>query len=227
MKVSQKIIELKAVSKSFVQASCVYKVFEGVDFVVNPGEIISIVGHSGSGKSTLLHILGLLDLSTSGKVIVNGIDTSSLGDDKLTELRGKYLGFIYQYHHLLPEFSAIENLKITKMIGSDDKPSYNELMELLSRFDLTKKAQNYPSQLSGGERQRVAIARAMVNKPRVILADEPTGNLDQENANIVLDFFLENVKRENIAAIIVTHNMELVKKTDKIFILANGELRLI
>ena len=226
MGVLQRIIELQTVGKVFEQSSGSYKVFEDLDLAVNAGEIISIVGHSGSGKSTLLHILGLLDLPTSGKVIVKGVDATSLNDDKLTDLRRKYLGFVYQHHHLLPEFSAVENLIITKMISDDSTPKNHDLCKLLLKFGLAEKAHHYPSQLSGGERQRVAIARAMVNRPEVILADEPTGNLDQENAKIVLDFFLENVRRENIAAIIVTHNMELAKKTDKIFVLANGKLEL-
>ena len=225
MEVSQKIIELRSIGKSFAQASGVYKIFEDINFIVHSGEIVSIVGYSGSGKSTLLYILGLLDFPTYGEVIVNGINTASLNDDQLTDLRKKYLGFVYQHHHLLPEFSAIENLKITKMID-DGISSDKGLIELLSKFGLAEKAKNYPSQLSGGERQRVAIARAIVNKPKAILADEPTGNLDQKNAAVVLDFFLENVKRENIAAIIVTHNMDLAKRTDKVFVLANGRLEL-
>ncbi|MFV9956530.1 MAG: ABC transporter ATP-binding protein, partial [Candidatus Midichloria sp.] len=134
-----------------------------------------------------------------------------------------------QFHHLLPEFSAIENLKIANIVASENQlaKSELELLKLLGRFGLKDKANNYPSQLSGGERQRVAIARAMVNRPKVILADEPTGNLDQYNANIVFNLLLENVRKENIATIIVTHNMELAKKTDKVFLLENKEVGVI
>ncbi|WHQ46672.1 MAG: ABC transporter ATP-binding protein [Candidatus Midichloria sp.] len=227
---SQKnLIELQAVDKNFVQGQSSYVVFENINFTIRRGEIISIVGHSGSGKSTLLHILGLIDLPTSGRVLVESQECSFLSDYELTEIRKKYFGFIYQVHHLLPEFSAIENLKIANMIASENQleRSQHEFLGLLDKFGLRDKANNYPSQLSGGERQRVAIARAMVNQPKVILADEPTGNLDQNNANMVLDLLLENVRKENIATIIVTHNMELAKKTNKVFLLANGKLELL
>lgn len=227
---SQKnLIELQAVSRSFSQGQSSYTVFENINFTIREGEIISIVGHSGSGKSTLLHILGLIDLPTSGRVLIGGKECSSSSGYELTELRKKHLGFIYQFHHLLPEFSAIENLKIANMVASESQlvKSEAELLELLDKFGLKDKANNYPSQLSGGERQRVAIARAMVNQPKVILADEPTGNLDRYNANIVLSLLLENVRKENIATIIVTHNMELAKKTDKVFLLENKEVGVI
>lgn len=221
------LLELKSVCKSFTQGQDSYNILHNVNLVVNSGEIISIIGQSGSGKSTLLHLLGLIDLPNSGSILVDGVECSSFCDDSLTEMRRKYLGFVYQFHHLLPEFSAIDNLKVARMIGGDDNFNEDEFIELLKKFGLEDKAKNYPSQLSGGERQRVAIARAMVNNPKIILADEPTGNLDQCNAEIIFTLLLENVKKKNIAAVIVTHNMELAKKTDKMFLLSDGKLELI
>jgi lipoprotein-releasing system ATP-binding protein len=217
------VLELKKVSKSFSASNSITNVLSEIDCTVRPGQIVSIIGRSGSGKSTLLHILGMLDKPSAGKVVFQGKECNDLSDNRLTAIRRNHIGFVYQQHHLLPEFNALDNLQIAQLIKykSDKKIA----LEMLDKFNLRDKASNYPAQLSGGENQRVAIARALINNPAVLLADEPTGNLDEINAEIVFELLLSNVRMHNLAAVIVTHNMELAKKTDIVMILENGRLK--
>jgi len=219
---SNSLVQLKSVTKSFAKNDLEVNVLLDITLSVYPSQIISIIGNSGSGKSTLLHIAGMLDRPSSGSVFFKNQDCSKLNDSELTKIRSHDIGFVYQQHHLLPEFTAIENLKIAQMINS--KSDSEKALAMLDKFNLKSKANNYPSEMSGGENQRVAIARALVNNPAILLADEPTGNLDQKNSDIVFDLLLAGVRNNSLAAIIVTHNMALAEKTDMILKLENGRL---
>ena len=192
---------------------------------VNQGEFIAIIGLSGAGKSTLLQIAGLLEKPASGDVIVKGESADGLGDDRRTEIRRQELGFVYQYHHLLAEFSARENIVIPQMIASTDKKAAcARADELLATMGLTDRASHRPARLSGGEQQRVAIARALANKPNVLLADEPTGNLDQATADGVFGLLTDMVKQSGVGALIATHNPDLANRMDRIVRLEDGVL---
>jgi len=220
----EQVVELRSVTKSFTQGSQTSTILNDLSFTIHKGESVAIVGSSGSGKSTLLHILGFLDRPSSGDIFFKSRKCTDINDLELTMLRRR-IGFIYQFHHLLPEFSALENLIIARAISSDSYPAeHKELLTYLERFNLQNKQHSKPSELSGGEKQRVAIARALVNNPEIILSDEPTGNLDEVNAELVFDLLLENARLNNVAIVIVTHNMQLAKKADKIFTLSGGKL---
>ena len=223
MKSKPHLLELKAVTKSFSKNNLSIKVLLQIELTLSQSRIISIIGNSGSGKSTLLQIIGMLDNPSSGSVIFQGINCNALNDDALTDIRRKKIGFVYQQHHLLPEFTALENLKVAQMIHG--QANTVKAFAMLESFHLKSKANNYPSEMSGGENQRVAIARSLINNPELLLADEPTGNLDQENADIVFDLLLDNVRNRGLSAIIVTHNMVLAEKTDMILRLENGVLK--
>jgi lipoprotein-releasing system ATP-binding protein len=217
------LLSLKNIHKSFAQANEEYKVLTGVNFQVNKGEVVSLLGPSGSGKSTFLLIAGLLENPTHGSIIFDGIDCSLASDDERTRIRRENIGFVYQSHHLLPEFTLLENVMIPRMLTStNEKESKEEAIALLTQFGLASRLNNLPSEASGGEQQRAAIARSLINQPQLILADEPTGNLDEQNSNIVMDIIINKAKEKGLAAIIVTHNIELAKKTDSIFILKGG-----
>ncbi len=223
MSFHEQVVELRSVTKSFTQGSQISTILNDLSFTIHKGECIAIVGSSGSGKSTLLHILGFLDRPSFGDMFFKSRKCTDINDLELTMLRRR-IGFIYQFHHLLPEFSALENLIIARAISSGSYPENKELLTYLERFNLQNKQHSKPSELSGGEKQRVAIARALVNNPEIILADEPTGNLDEVNAELVFDLLLENARLNNVAIVIVTHNIHLAKKADKIFILSGGKL---
>jgi lipoprotein-releasing system ATP-binding protein len=218
-------LELNNVVQTFHQGETPLEVLRGVNLKVEAGEIVALVGPSGSGKSTLLQIAGLLEQPLSGEVIVKGVNVKDLGDDRRTEIRRQELGFVYQYHHLLAEFSARENIVIPQMIAEIDKGSArNRADELLGIMGLTDRATHRPARLSGGEQQRVAIARALANKPNVLLADEPTGNLDPITADGVFNLLTDLVKKSGVGALIATHNPELAKSMDRIVSLEDGLL---
>ena len=198
-------------------------VLKGVDISISKGEIVSIVGSSGAGKSTLLHILGTLDKADKGQIILNGQQLQSLNGRKLAAFRNKHIGFVFQFHHLLPEFTALENVCIPGWIAGDKKKEVViRATELLKTLGLANRLENKPNQLSGGEQQRVAVARALINNPSIIMADEPTGNLDSANARELHQLFIDLRDKFNQTFLIVTHNEELAKMSDRILMMKDG-----
>jgi len=219
------ILELRDISRSFREGEGALNVLRGAGLEVRPGEIIALIGPSGAGKSTLLHIAGLLEKPDSGMVLLGGIDCVGLPDRERTSLRRAELGFVYQAHNLLPEFNALENVALPELIaGKDKREAYAEATRLLTLLGLGERLIHLPTELSGGEQQRVAIARALANKPRVLLADEPTGNLDPKTSKLVFDELIGLVRHENLAAIIATHNLDLAAKMDRALVLHEGKL---
>jgi len=218
-------LDLKEVVKTFRQGSEALHILRGASLSVAPGEMVALVGPSGAGKSTLLQIAGLLERPDSGEVALGGTATSKLGDRKRTRLRRSHLGFVYQYHHLLPEFSALENVAVPQMIAGRSRHDANERAEdLLMQVGLAERLEHRPARLSGGEQQRVALARALANGPRVLLADEPTGNLDPETATQVFDMLCSLVASEKVAALIATHNLDLARRMDRALSLSGGKV---
>lgn len=201
------------------------EVLKGVDIEIQKGEIVSIVGPSGSGKSTLLHILGTLDKADIGTVSMNNTAISSLNGKKLAAFRNKHIGFVFQFHHLLPEFTALENVCIPGWLAGRKKKEVEEkATELLKMLGLSHRMENKPNQLSGGEQQRVAVARALINKPDIIFADEPTGNLDTSNAKDLHELFFDLRKQFNQTFLIVTHNEELARLSDRVLHMKDGKI---
>jgi len=213
---SKTVLELEGISKSYTQGGAKFCVLDNISFSLDAGEVVSIIGASGSGKSTLLHIAGLLDDADKGTVLIT--DKPVIIKD---DLRLKYIGFIYQFHHLLSDFTILENILMPSIILGKKEADPYKLMEALGIGD---KAKSYPSQLSGGQQQRVAIARALINKPKLVLADEPTGNLDGKNAFEVFELMKSIAKSTNTAFLIATHNMGLAQQSDKIFRLQDQKL---
>ena len=217
------VLILKKISKQYNQGKAIIRVLNDLDLTVSEGELIAIIGSSGSGKSTLLHIAGLLDKPTKGQVIIPGSERK-----KNHFIRLHYLGFIYQQHHLLKDFTALENVIMPRFIsGTNQKEAINDAVKILDNLGLSKKLYNMPGELSGGEQQRVAIARSLVNKPKIILADEPTGNLDPKTTNEVFNLFLKVAREQNTAVIMVTHNYELAHKMDKLYKIRHGLLNIV
>ncbi|VTY12891.1 Lipoprotein-releasing system ATP-binding protein LolD [uncultured Prevotella sp.] len=215
------MIEIKGVTKSFGSL----QVLKGIDLCIEKGEIVSIVGPSGAGKTTLLQILGTLDKPDSGSVVVDGIETSTLSTNKLSEFRNKHLGFVFQFHQLLPEFTAIENIMIPAYIaGMKNKEAHNRAEELLAFMGLSDRANHKPNELSGGEKQRVAVARALMNNPAVILADEPSGSLDSKNKEELHKLFFELRDKFGQTFVIVTHDETLATLTDRTIHLKDGRI---
>ena len=218
-------LQLAGVTRTFEQGGEKIEVLRGVDLAVYPGEVAALVGTSGSGKSTLLQIAGLLEHPTSGTVTLFGENCSGFGDAARTSVRRAKIGFVYQYHHLQPEFSALENVVIPQMIAGTSKSEAKvRATELLEMMGLGHRLDHRPARLSGGEQQRVAICRALANRPAVLLADEPTGNLDPETAEKVFQELLRLVRHENVRALIATHNPELAARMDRTLILEDGRL---
>ena len=218
-------LEIRDIYKSFVQGGQTLDVIKGTNYILEPGMVAGLVGPSGSGKTTLLQIIGLLDSPDSGEILIKGTKTSNASDQLLTKIRAKRMGFVYQFHHLLPEFTALENVVMQMMINNVDiKKATEKAKNILDLLNLSPRIHHLPCELSGGEQQRVAIARALVKSPTLILADEPTGNLDPYNAELVFDLFISVVKKLNLAAIIATHNDQLVLKMDSIITLKNGKI---
>ncbi len=219
------ILECKNISQIFKDGETTIPVLDQINFHVNHGESVAIMGASGAGKSTLLQLLGGLDNPTSGQVLLKGTDLSTMSAKKRGQLRNKYLGFVYQFHHLLPEFSALENVMMPLLIARQSKKNAREqALLLLDKVGLKDRVKHRPAQMSGGERQRTAIARALVANPACILADEPTGNLDETTALAVIDLMLDLNKQQNNGIIIVTHDKFLAAKMSKIYELTGGQL---
>jgi lipoprotein-releasing system ATP-binding protein len=218
-------VTLTDVRRSFIQGELTIEVLRGVNLTVGAGEIVALLGPSGSGKSTLLQAVGLLEGGFTGSIRIKGEEAASLDNDGRTRLRRDCLGFVYQFHHLLPDFSAIENVILPQLIhGATTEAAKARAADLLGALGLSQRLDHRPSQLSGGEQQRVAVARALANRPPLILADEPTGNLDEATADIVLGEFLTLVRGEGSAALIATHNERIAAKMDRIVRLHDGVL---
>jgi lipoprotein-releasing system ATP-binding protein len=218
-------LRLDRVARVYRQGGRDLVVFRDISFDLSEGEIVALVGPSGAGKSSLLHIAGLLETPTAGEVFIDGNAVSRLAERRRTELRRRSLGFVYQAHHLLPEFTAEENVAMPlRIAGTSRKSALEEARRLLSLVGLAERVTHRPAQLSGGEQQRVAIARALANSPRVLLADEPTGNLDPRTADGVFDMLIELVRGERLTALVATHNHELTRKMDRTLTLDKGSL---
>ena len=220
---NETVLELLGIERTFTQGNSSIAVLKGINLKIESSEIVALVGPSGSGKTTLLQIAGLLERSYSGEVLICGQNTKNLGDDFLTNIRRREIGFIYQSHHLLEEFSARENIiipqKISKINKKEAEDTANKLLEVMG---LSERANHRPARLSGGEQQRVAIARAVANNPKVLLADEPTGNLDSISAETVFQLVTQLAKSTGVGALIATHNLDLAKRMDRIVRLENG-----
>ena len=217
------ILHAKNIAKSFLNQNGRLSVFSNVSLNIKKGDLITIMGPSGSGKSTLLNILGTLESFDKGELTINGKEIIKLSNESLSKIRNEYLGFVFQFHHLIPEFNALENVLIPQQIY-EDKINDSYAKELLEFMGLTKRINHYPSELSGGERSRVAIARALVNKPAIIIADEPSGNLDMENADKLIQLFIKINKELDQSIIIATHDKNVASIGSKSFILNKGSL---
>jgi lipoprotein-releasing system ATP-binding protein len=223
--VSAAVVRTTGLTRSFEQGGVRIDVLRGVDLAIEPGEIVALLGPSGSGKSTMLQAIGLLEGGFGGRIEIAGIDATALDADARTALRRDHLGFVYQFHHLLPDFSAIENVVLPQMIaGAARDAAEQRAFDLLGALGLGARLHHRPSQLSGGEQQRVAVARALANRPELVLADEPTGNLDEVTADKVLGQFLELVRGQGNSALVATHNERLARAMDRILRLHEGVL---
>jgi len=222
---SEPVLQTRGLKRSFTQADVTIEVLRGVDLDVQPGEIVALLGPSGSGKSTLLQAVGLLEGGFEGSIKINGKEASELDDDARTELRRVALGFVYQFHHLLPDFDARENVMLPLMIRDGDADAARTRADqLLGALGLDRRLEHRPAKLSGGEQQRVAVARALANRPPLVLADEPTGNLDEATADVVFAEFVNLVRGEGSAALVATHNERIAAKMDRVLRLHEGRL---
>lgn len=218
------ILELKKITKTYYLRSETIHVLNGVDLQVKQGSFVVVLGPSGSGKSTLLNIMGSLDAPTSGEVFLDSSELSSYSDRALSEMRNRKIGFVFQFHHLLSEFTCVENIALPGLVnGGSPRAVYERAASLLERLGMADKQNRLPEQLSGGEKQRVAIARSLINDPLIILADEPAGNLDEENTNKLLDIFV-NLKSEGVSIVLVTHAVDIAKKGTDVYNLKEGRL---
>jgi lipoprotein-releasing system ATP-binding protein len=224
---SEPVLSLRGVARTYRTGEGSLEVLRGVDLDVFSGEVVGLIGPSGSGKSSLLHAAGLLEQPTEGRVLVEGQDCTKLGERARTRVRLGLIGFVYQFHHLLPEFSALDNVALPQMIAGQSKlASRRRAAALLTHLGLGERLNHQPGQLSGGEQQRVAIARALANEPRVVLADEPTGNLDPHTSGAVFQALFDLARATGVAVLIATHNMELARYMDRVFALKDGHLEL-
>ncbi|WP_336976981.1 ABC transporter ATP-binding protein [Altererythrobacter fulvus] len=219
------VVQLTNLTRSFEQGGVKIDVLRGVNLTIQPGEIVALLGPSGSGKSTMLQAVGLLEGGFGGRIEIAGTNASALHGDQRTALRRDYIGFVYQFHHLLPDFNALENVTLPQLVaGKGRAEAEQRARELLTSLGLGARLEHRPSQLSGGEQQRVAVARALANRPRVVLADEPTGNLDETTADKVLGEFVKLVRGEGSAALVATHNERLAMAMDRVVRLHDGVL---
>ncbi len=219
------LIEAKNIEKTFLVNNNQLQVLKNVSIKINNSESISIVGLSGAGKSTLLHLLGLLDIPTNGEILFDGVNVSKLNDDEQSVIRNSKIGFVFQFHHLLPEFTILENVIMPSLISNNNyNISKKKGLELLEIVGLTERINHRPNELSGGEQQRAAVARALINNPSILLADEPTGNLDSHNAELVHSLLFKFQKENKMSLVIVTHNIELSKQTNRRITLIDGEI---
>jgi len=222
---SSPVLSLRGISRTYTTGRGELTVLKGVDLDVNPGEIVGLIGPSGSGKSSLLHAAGLLERPTSGQVLIDGEDVGTLDERSRTRIRLNRIGFVYQFHHLLPEFDARDNVALPiRIAGRNEAEARAMAEEALGALGLADRVLHQPAQMSGGEQQRVALARALANKPRLLLADEPTGNLDPATSQTVFEALHQLVKTTGVAALIATHNMELAGHMDRVFALKDGHL---
>jgi lipoprotein-releasing system ATP-binding protein len=222
---SEPVLQTAGLRRSFIQGDITIDVLRGVDLAIQPGEIVALLGPSGSGKSTLLQAVGLLEGGFQGSIRLAGREAADLDDNGRTELRRDLLGFIYQFHHLLPEFDARENVMLPQLVrGAERAAAVERAEQLLSGLGLANRLDHRPAKLSGGEQQRVAVARALANKPPLVLADEPTGNLDEATADTVFAEFLKLVREEGTSALVATHNERLAARMDRVVRLHDGRL---
>jgi len=222
---SEAVLETRDLRRSFTQGNVTIDVLRGVNLAVRPGDILALLGPSGSGKSTLLQAIGLLEGGFEGSIRIVGQEASALDDNGRTALRRDALGFVYQFHHLLPDFDALENVVLPLVIhGTEPAEARTRASELLTRLELGARLHHRPAKLSGGEQQRVAVARALANRPPLVLADEPTGNLDEHTADIVFAEFVDLVRSEGSAALVATHNERIAAKMDRVLRLHEGVL---
>jgi len=222
---SEAVLSTRDLRRSFTQGDVTIEVLRGVDLAIQPGEIVALLGPSGSGKSTLLQAVGLLEGGFQGSIRIAGREASEMEEAGRTELRRDALGFVYQFHHLLPDFTALENVILPQLIrGAEPDPARQRAADLLTTLRLGARLDHRPSKLSGGEQQRVAVARALANRPPVVLADEPTGNLDEATADVVFAEFLNLVRGEGSAALVATHNERLAARMDRVVRLHEGRL---
>ena len=222
---SEPVLQTAGLKRSFTQGDVTIHVLRGIDLKVGAGEIVALLGPSGSGKSTLLQAVGLLEGGFKGSIKLAGEEAAELDDDGRTRLRRDLLGFVYQFHHLLPEFNAAENVVLPQLVsGAEPQAARERAEQLLGTLGLAQRLEHRPSKLSGGEQQRVAVARALANKPPLVLADEPTGNLDEHTADIVFGEFLNLVRGEGSSALVATHNERMAAKMDRVVRLHEGRL---
>jgi lipoprotein-releasing system ATP-binding protein len=222
---SEPVLSIRGLERSYVTGAGTLTVLRGVDLDVQPGEIVGLIGPSGSGKSSLLHAAGLLEHPNAGRITIEGRDCSDLPDRDRTRVRLATIGFVYQFHHLLPEFTALDNVALPLMIAGVARPKAQARAgQLLGELGLAERVQHQPAQMSGGEQQRVAVARALANSPRLLLADEPTGNLDPHTSTAVFENLYQLARRTGVAALVATHNLELARHMDRVFALRDGHL---
>jgi len=218
-------LELRQVTRTYGKGDTTLTVFRNQSLVIKAGEVVALIGQSGSGKSSLLHMAGLLERPTTGEVLIAGQNCTQMDDSARTRVRRIGIGFVYQFHHLLPEFTALENVVMPQLIaGATEKAARARANDLLGRLGLSRRVSHRPSEMSGGEQQRVAIARALANRPLLLLADEPTGNLDPETAELVHHEFMRLIHEEGLGALIATHNIELGRRMTRMVHLTGGQL---
>ena len=222
---SEAVVQTTGLTRSFEQGGVRIDVLRGIDLAIQPGEIVALLGPSGSGKSTLLQAVGLLEGGFGGSLRIAGVEATALSADDRTDLRRDRIGFVYQFHHLLPDFTAQENVILPQLVaGTSEAAATTRAIELLTALGLGARLDHRPSQLSGGEQQRVAVARALANRPALVLADEPTGNLDEATSDRVFEEFLELVRGQNSAALVATHNERLAARMDRVLRLYDGRV---